>query len=452
MVSKAALISMKASLTLSFLACALWFGATCLSLAQTYTFTTIAGVAGVSGSEDGTNTDAHFQTPSNLVVDPSGNIFVSDLKNHTIRRMTPQGTNWVVTTIAGMAGMPGSADGTNSDARFNLPHGIAMDRGGVLYVSDYANYLIRQITPMGTNWVVTTIAGAPGVHGSANGFGEMARFWSPWGIAVDSHTNLFVADMANFTIRQLQRSGTNWFVSTIAGTALNFDFVDGTNSEAAFNFPYGITVDAADNLFVTDSGNYAVRKISRSGTDWVVSTIAGTGFRGTNDGPGLSAQFYLPDGLIFAGPGNLLVADLYNNLIRRLELAGDDWKVTTVAGGPIIKGTADGLGPDARFYHPWDIGLDASGNIYITDAGNHTIRKGALQTAFVPSLQIVVSGGQLALSWPQAAESYDLEASPLLAAPGSWSLVTNGILLSGARLVFTNTPATPAMFYRLHRR
>jgi len=442
---------MKSSLISVFLAWALWLGSSLPAQSQTYNFTTIAGLAGVSGSADGTNSDARFKFPSNLVVDPVGNIFVSDLNNHTIRKITPVGTNWVVTTIAGQAGVRGSNDGTNAQARFSLPHGLAVDRAGILYVADYANYLIRQITPVGSNWVVTTLAGLAGVHGSGDGPGSEARFWSPWGIAVDANTNLFVVDMANFTVRELVGSGTNWMVSTIVGTPLNFDFLDGINSAAAFNFPYGITVDAVGNLYVADSGNHAIRQITPSGPNWVVTTIAGTGFKGTNDGPGVAAQLNSPAGLTVAGTNTLLVADQSNDLIRRVTSVAGDWTVTTIAGGPLVRGTADGAGADTRFYHPWDIGVDAAGNIYITDWGNHTIRKGTPVLATAPGLEVVFSSGQLVLSWPQEAGNYILETSATLFPAGSWSPLTNGVASSGNRLVLTNAMTSPASFYRLRK-
>jgi sugar lactone lactonase YvrE len=135
-------------------------------------------------------------------VDSAGNLYVADLLNDTIRKVTPVGTNWVVTTLAGKAGVEGSADGTNSGALFNRPYFLAVDSAGNLYVVDTWNGTIRKVTPVGTNWVVTTLGGAPGIWGSADGRGRAARFSNPNGVAVDSAGNLYVADFYLNTIRK----------------------------------------------------------------------------------------------------------------------------------------------------------------------------------------------------------------------------------------------------------
>ena len=181
-----------------------------------YTFTTLAGNNGY-GSADGTNSAARFAHPEGAAVDTNGNVYVADTVNHTIREMTPVGTNWVVTTLAGLAGSPGSADGTGSAARFNNPGGVAVDSAGNLYVADAGNNTIRKVTPVGTNWVVTTLAGLAGSPGSADGTDSAAQFNQPYGVAVDSAGNVYVADTCNDTIRKVTLVGTNWVVTTLAG-------------------------------------------------------------------------------------------------------------------------------------------------------------------------------------------------------------------------------------------
>src|SRR5262249_22960144 len=151
---------------------------------------------------------------------------VADTYNNTIRKVTPSGTNWVVTTLAGLAGTVGSADGTNSSARFSGPVAIAVNSAGTLFVAE-TNNTIRRITPSGANWVVTTVAGLAGSAGSANGTNSNARFNSPAGIAVDVSGNLWVTDAGNNTIRKLQPSGTNWLVGTVAGQVGVSGTVDG---------------------------------------------------------------------------------------------------------------------------------------------------------------------------------------------------------------------------------
>ncbi len=138
-------------------------------------------------------------SPTGVAVDSAGNLYVADCNNCTIRKVTPVGTNWVVTTLAGRAGKSGSADGTNSAARFYSPTGVAVDSAGNVYVADFYNNTIRKVTPVGTNWVVTTLAGQAGASGSADGTGSAARFYHPFGVAVDSAGNVYVADSAELT-------------------------------------------------------------------------------------------------------------------------------------------------------------------------------------------------------------------------------------------------------------
>jgi sugar lactone lactonase YvrE len=250
--------------------------------ATPYTFTTLAGRAGIAGSADGTNSAARFNVPCGLAVDSSGNLYVADFSNNTIRKVTSVGTNWVVTTLAGLAGIAGSVDGTNSGARFYEPVGVALDMSGNLYVSDALNNTIRKVTPVGTNWVVTTLAGRAGVSGSADGTNGAARFNGPCQLALDSTGNLYLTDFFNNTIRKVAPVGTNWVVTTLAGMpgytggeTGNSGSADGTNSVARFNWPWGVAVDSAGNVYVGDQINYTIRKVTPIGTNWVVTTLAG---------------------------------------------------------------------------------------------------------------------------------------------------------------------------------
>jgi sugar lactone lactonase YvrE len=217
---------------------------------------------GYGGSADGTGAAARFNGPSGVAVDGAGNVFVADNGNNTIRKVTPSG---VVTTLAGTAGSYGSADGTGAAARFCSPSGVAVDGAGNVFVAD-GNNTIRKITPSG---VVTTFAGTAGSYGSADGTGGAARFSSPEGVAVDGAGNVFVADTGNNTVRKITPAGV---VTTLAGSADSSGSADGTGAAARFNGPQGVAVDGSGNVFVADTGNNAIRKISTSG---VVTTIVG---------------------------------------------------------------------------------------------------------------------------------------------------------------------------------
>ena len=322
---------------------------------------TLAGMAGMSGSADGTGAAARFFYPAGVAVDGSGNVYVADTSNYTVRKVTPAG---VVSTLAGTAGSPGSLDGTGAAARFNVPRGVAVDGSGNVYVTDANSHTLRKVTPEG---VVTTLAGTYGNSGSADGTGAAAQFYFPAGVAVDGSGNVYVADSYNNTIRKVTPAGV---VTTVAGTAGNSGSADGTGAAARFNRPSGVAVDGSGNVYVADTNNNTIRKVTPAG---VVTTVAGTaGISGSADGTGAAARLYYPAGVAVDGSGNVYVADTENDTIRKLTPAG---VVTTVAGTAGIPGSADGPGAAARFGGPTSVAVDGSGNIYVADSGNFTIRK-----------------------------------------------------------------------------
>ncbi len=337
--------------------------------ATPYTFTTLAGNTGY-GSADGTNGAARFAFPCGAAADSAGNVYVADEVNSTVRKMTPVGTNWLVTTLAGLAGCTGTNDGTGSAARFNYPVGVALDSVGNVYVADTANQTIRQVTPVGTNWVVTTLAGLAGSPGTNDGTNSAAQFSYPAGVAVDTNGNVYVADTANQTIRQVTPVGTNWVVTTLAGLAGVAGSANGTGSAARFYFPYGVTVDSNGNVYVADMDNCTIRKVTSAG---VVTTLAGlAGNGGSANGTGSAARFNGPFGVTVDSAGNVYVADTFNSSIRKVTSAG---VVTTPAGNASGPGTNDGTGSGARFEWPIGVAVDTNGNVYVADSGNNTIRQ-----------------------------------------------------------------------------
>ena len=335
-----------------------------------YTFTTIAGGGGGAGSADGVGSAARFAEPYGVAVDSSGNIYVADSDNHTIRKVTPEGT---VTTLAGLAGTKGSADGMGSMARFCYPVGVAVDNAGNVYVADSLNETIRKVTPGGA---VTTLAGLPGNLGSADGKGSEARFNGPRGVAVDRSGNVYVADTINCTIRKITPEGA---VTTLAGQVTVSGSKDGKGSAAKFGSmfggPSGVAVDGAGNIYVADEANQTIRKVTPVG---VVTTLAGVaGSQGTNDGSAKVARFYDPQGVAVDKSGNVYVADFNNHTIRKVTPKG---MVTTLAGLAGSLGCVDGKGSAARFggipsFGPSGVAVGTDGNIYVADIGNHAIRK-----------------------------------------------------------------------------
>ena len=355
-----------------FLALLMAVGIPALTQADTtYSWKNFVGLPNGLGFVDGTGSAALFSTPEGVAVDSANNLYVADSNSHTIRKVTPAG---VVTTLVGLAGHPGIVDGTGSAARFRNPYGLAVDSAGNVYVADVGNHLIRKVTPAG---LVTTLAGNASILGTnglpaggyADGTGSAARFNVPLGVAVDGAGNVFVTDWQNDVIRKVTPDGV---VTTLAGNAyVAGAFADGTGAAARFYRPRGLAIDSAGNLVVGDEFNYVIRKVTPGGA---VTTLAGThGSHGSADGAGSSAQFFRPMGVAVDGFGNILVADGTNNTIRKVTAAG---VVTTIGGSAGTTGSADGTGPTARFNGPRDVAVDSDGNVYVADALNFRISRG----------------------------------------------------------------------------
>lgn len=322
---------------------------------NSYIVATVAG-SGIRGSLDGLKGKAQFNWPTGVAVDGKGNIYVADFANNLIRRISNSGE---VATFIG-SGYAAFADGNGRNAHLKGPDNIAMSDDGNLYVADADNFRIRKITPDG---MITTIAGS-GLMGYKDGDGKSARFAYPTGVAVDSHGNVYIADRGSHTIRKIAADGN---VSTIAGNGFP-GYVDGNGKMTHLRQPISVAVDHDDNIYVADSGNNAIRKITPEG---VVSTLAGSGRFGYKDGTGKDAFFSWPTGIAADNVGNIYVCDSRNNRIRRIT---PDGVVSTVAGIS-IPGFADGPGYHAMFSFPTGIEVDRVGNIYVADSGNNRIRK-----------------------------------------------------------------------------
>jgi len=273
--------------------------------------TTLAGLAGNAGSTNGTGNAARFYEPF-AVTSLGGDLYVADANNYVIRKVTTAG---VTTTLAGTAGTVGSTDGTGTAALFSVAKGIT-GAGNYLYVLDTYNQTVRKIDI--TSGGVTTIAGYAGTIGSAdNASGSSARFNYPFGIAVDASNNLYITDTLNQTIRVISSAGA---VTTLAGTVGTAGSANGTGTAATFNNPAGIATDGT-NLFVADSSNHVIRKVVIS--SGVVTTLAGTvGTAGSADGTGTAAKFNTPTGLTIDNAGNLYVSDQWYSKVRKVTSGG----------------------------------------------------------------------------------------------------------------------------------
>ena len=323
-------------------------------------------------------------------------------------------------------------------------------------MADTYNFTIRKVTPAG---VVTTLAGLAGSGGSTDGTNGDALFKFPQGVAVDNTGNLYVADTQNNTIRQMTAAGTNWVVTTLAGIAGNFGTNDGTGSAARFNYPCGVAVDTNGNVFVADTWNNSIRELTPVGTNWVVTTLAGGGDLGSSDGVGSAAQLIHPCGVAVDRTGCVYVANTYDNTIRKITPSGTNWVVTTLAGlggagngvvGSV--GSADGTGIVARFNEPDGVAVDNTGNVYVADTLNYTIRKGFLASSVpAPILRAPrLSAGQIGFGISGLSDlTVDIQSSTDLS---RWQVVGTYILDGGSNYFVSPTLPQGTQFYCAHVR
>ena len=345
-------------------------------------------VTTLAGSDADARTPAGFNYPTGVAVDSSGILYVADSGNHRILKITISTGD--ITVLAGGGNRGGAALGyvnaTGTAARFRFPTSVAVVESGgevYVYVADHYNHCIRKIITSRGN--VTTFAGAEptsagsGTRGDDNGAGTVARFNLPYGVAVDSDGNLYVADSNNHRIRKITSGGD---VTIFAGIAENppgktntSGFANGPGKAAQFDYPEGVAVDSSGILYVADYYNHCIRKIITS-TGNVTTfagaepTSAGNGTRGDDNGAGTAARFNLPSGVAVDSSGNLYVADSENERIRKITPEGT---VSTLAGS--TWGHKDATGEAAQFRHPTGVAVDSSGNLYVADAWNHRIRK-----------------------------------------------------------------------------
>jgi NHL repeat len=334
-----------------------------------YKFTTYAGNG--YGHLDGDRAIAKFRSPEGIAVDKNGNVYVTEYASSIVRKITADG---IVSVLAGKDMELGFTDGTSSEARLNRPHGVAVDEHLNVFVTDMKNCTVRKINPSGK---VETIAGIPGVQGHADGNRSEATFNQPEAIAINSKGFLYIADTYNFTIREISPEGD---VKTVAGKAGEAGNADGKGAQSRFNMPLGIAIDGADNIYIADAnydgatnGNCTIRKISPDGE---VTTMAGlAGVAGKADGKGSSARFNKPVGITVTKEGVVYVADTEADTIRKITADG---VVSTIGGMYLIEDNKDGTGNSARFNDPQAIAIDSKGVLFIADTFNNRVCKGEL--------------------------------------------------------------------------
>lgn len=321
------------------------------------TVSTYAG--GTVGFADNVGLAAQFNDIESIIIDASGALYVADYKNNRVRKIVAQADAGNVTTLAGTGVLGGDDGDALTAATLSAPQALAIAADGSIYVSENGYVNIRKIS--GGN--VSTFAGT-GLPGFKDGNAADAQFNHVDGMCIDASGNIYIADTNNNRIRKITTAGV---VSTFAGSGTAGN-TNGAGAGASFNQPYGIVMDKSGNLYVTEVNNHDIRKIAADGT---VSTYVGSGQTGLVNGTGTAARLNYPMGLAIDGDGTLYVADSGNNSIRRVTTGG----VTTTLAGIGIAGAVDGDSDSAEFKSPNGVAVDASGNVYVADNGNSKIRK-----------------------------------------------------------------------------
>lgn len=399
------------------------FAALCRAQITSYTISTVVGINPGTGApatqgyfgDSQLATTAELNAPIALALDSSGNLYIVDSGNNVVREVTK--STGKIATIAGTSdSYQYSGDGgAATSASFNVPYGIAVDSSGNVYVSDLLNHVVRKINSSGT---ISTVAGT-GTYGYSGdgGPGTSAQLNEPIGLALDSQQNLYIADSNNFCVRMLNT--TTGIITTVAGvpTVNSFSGDGGPATKAKMSPPYGIAVDSAGNLYIADKVHNRIREVSNG----IINTIAGTGTQGFSGdgGPATEAELNRPWGLNVDSAGNLYVAD-YGNV--RIRLISKNGIITTLAGFAANYGGDGGPAVNATLNYPTATVFDRStGNVYIADTGNNVIRLmtpssvavGAVQSAgqfgalpaVAPGSWIEIYGGNLATnarSWTLA--------------------------------------------------
>jgi sugar lactone lactonase YvrE len=323
------------------------------------------GTSGFLG-DGGQATSAELYASRGVAVDGAGNLYFSDTNNQRVRKVTPAG---VISTYAGSGGYGFSGDGGLAvNAVLYYPEGLAVDPSGNLYIADEDNSRIRKVTPGGT---ISTVAGIGGYGFSGDGgLATSATLAYPQAVAVDSAGNLYIADSNNARVRKVSPSG---IIMTIAGTGVSgFSGDGGAATSARFGSPVGIAVDSAGNVYISDSNNSRIRKVTPGG---IITTFAGSGSIGFSGdgGAATSAALYYPAGIWIDSAGSLYIADQDNDRIRKVAPSGI---ISTIAGNGNGAFSGDGgSATNAALYNPAAGAVDGVGNVYIADSGNARIRK-----------------------------------------------------------------------------
>jgi hypothetical protein len=399
--------------------------------------------------DSGPATEASLNYAHGVGTDVSGNVYIADTKNNRIRRVSA--ATGAITAVAGngTAGYAGD-NGAAAAASLNNPYGVTTDSAGNIYISDTYNHRIRKV--LYSSGTITTIAGNGNPLWTGDGVATAVGLNGPRGLAFDQDGNLYVADTDNHRIRMIDPLGT---ISTIAGTG-TATFSDGPAASAGLNTPTGVAVDSDGNIYIADSGNNRIRKIT-SGT---ITTIAGTGTYGYSGdgGPATAANLATPYGVAVDAAGILYIADFYNSKIRKIESG----TISTVAGNGIIDvspdmttrvflgfaGDGEPSGPSGEsiLLNPYSVAVDPAGNVYFADVNNWRVRKISESTAPTLAGVHIASNNSTNTTRAKTGDTVTLTitaaepiAAPTVTIAGRAATATGGGAIWSASTVMTGT-------------
>ena len=351
------------------------------------TLSVIAGTGTDGSPTAGPATSSQLNQPYGVALDASGNVYIADSENNVIERVAPSGTLSIIAGN-GTAGPPTAGPAPATGSNLNGPSGVAVDSVGNVYIADAANHVIEKVTPSGT---LSVIAGT-GEQGSPTaGPATSSSFDYPTGVAVDASNNLYVADLFNNVVEKITPSGT---LSIFAGTGTSGVPTAGKATSSQLSYPQGVAVDSTGNLYIADTGNNVVEKVTSSGT---LSIIAGNGTRGhPTAGPATSSNLNGPSGVAVDFAGNVVIADRDNNVVEKVTPSGT---LSVIAGTGEPGSPTAGPATSSSFNYPTGVAVDASGNVYIADENNYLIEKVALVTPTTPAIANLPRSGTVGASF-----------------------------------------------------
>lgn len=340
--------------------------------AATGIITTVAGngIPGFSG-DNAAATSARLNYPSGVALDASGNLYIADAGNYSVRKVNT--ATGIITTVAGIGALGFNGDnGAATSAQLSFLQDVALDASGNLYIADTGNNRIRLVNA--ATGIITTVAG-DGTQGFSgdNGIATSAKLDSPQDVALDASGNLYIADLYNNRVRMVNKA--TGIISTVAGDGTyGFNGNNGIATSAQLSNPWSVTLDASGNFYIADGGSSRIRKVNTA--TGIITSVAGNGIQGFSgdNGAATSAQLKYPRSVASDAMGNLYILDYDNARIRKVNTTSGI--ITSVAGNGAFGFSGDnGVATNAQLYYPSSAALDASGNLYIADEGNLRVRK-----------------------------------------------------------------------------